>query len=373
MLAVRSAAMQTWAAVKKALQHDDEAQLAPARQEQALRSMSELRLAHLVHPIDWDEVSLALDAKMAMAPASKVIFVVGPPFCGHAEIVSAWAERHKARQIDPPSPAQILSGERQWLPPWDKQVTWALPRLERCFLRHANGLALVRQLLEDVAMGRAGTGLIGCDSWAWAFLQRVWPVPQGDALVLQALDAERLQRLLVHLSPTDLGGKLLFRDARSGRVALTVPWGGEARSEEIAQLAAHCRGNPGLAREYWRARLRTEPDTDAAESAADDAAEVAPDERVVWLSTSQNSPGLPSGADEDIALLLHALLLHGGLSGAMLTEVLPLPQHQCLALLVRLERQALVELRNGCWFVTPLAYTQVRTSLRGRDIQTDAL
>lgn len=41
-------------------------------------------------------------------------------------------------------------------------------------MRHAGGLTLVRRLLERAVSGQLGRGLIGCDSWAWAYLQKVW-------------------------------------------------------------------------------------------------------------------------------------------------------------------------------------------------------
>ncbi len=381
-LAVHSAAMQAWQAVKKALRRDDEEDKAPARQEQALRSLSNMRLAHLVRPIDWKQASLALDdATKGAAAASTVTFVIGPPHAGHAEIVEAWAARHEARLIEPPSAAQILRDDKRWHPSWKTKGTWALPRLVRCFLRHANGLSLVRRLLEEVASGRAGHGVIGCDSWTWAFLQRVWPLPQPHALALQALDAARLQRLFVHLAPRRRGHKLRFRDARTGDETLTVPYEGESLSRDIVLLAAHCRGNAGLAREYWRRRLRTEPDADADADAADDDSQAAadgdetvkPGEQVIWVSAKQDEPVLPGGAGEDMSLLLHALLIHGGLADAMLGEVLPLPLHVCVALLLRLQQQGLVEQRDGLWIVTPLAYIMVRSWLRGRDFLTDEL
>ena len=375
-LPVSSAAAQTWLKLKKALARNSEEALAPARQEQALRSLSETRLSHFVRPIDWAEVSLALEQTAQPVGQAGVTFVIAPPYGGHGEVVTAWAERHGASLLEEPTTAQILEGDNPWRTAWDGESPWALPRLERCFFRSAHGLSLVRRLLEEVSGGFAGQGLIGCDSWAWAYLRRVWPMPHQQVLTLQALDGVRLQRLLVSLSPPSRGRKLVFRNARSGHLALQVPSEDQAISDEITQLAAHCRGNAIVAREYWRQRLRTEPDDDAKPSVLDEADEAQVGEEVVWLSSADiqhGLPGFPDGHDEETALVLHALLLHGGLAEEMLTQVLPLPHHQCMALVLWLKGQGIVELREGLWYVTALAYNLVRSQLRARDLQTDAL
>ncbi|WP_299310510.1 hypothetical protein [uncultured Halomonas sp.] len=70
----------------------------------------------------------------------------------------------------------------------------ARPRLERCFLRHAEGLAGVRRLVEQALAGRLGPGIIGCDSWAWAYLQHTLALPEGQAFTLQPFDGADLDR-----------------------------------------------------------------------------------------------------------------------------------------------------------------------------------
>jgi small conductance mechanosensitive channel len=53
--------------------------------------------------------------------------------------------------------------------------------------------------LRGPASGRLGKGIIGCDSWAWAYLQWVWPLAQPEALTMQAFDGEKLTRLFAFL------------------------------------------------------------------------------------------------------------------------------------------------------------------------------
>jgi hypothetical protein len=373
-LPARSAAAQAWCTVRdffRAPGSDDEA---PAKQEEELRSLSELRLEHLVAPIDWQQVALALDEALAerapAADARRVVFVIGQPHCGHGEVVEAWAARHMVPLIGTPGREQILAGGADWPGVWPEAGSrWALPRLEHCFLRHDSGLALVRRLFERIAGGDAGTGVIGCDSWSWAFLQRVWPLSGIDALTLQAFDASRLSWLFADLAERHPHRPLHFRNARTGRATLTVPHEDDAVGDEIVQLAAHCRGNVGIARQYWRWRLRAEPEVEPDPGAPEPSED--PHDEVVWVSARIEEPVLPTETDEDVALLLHAVLLHGGLMNDALPDVLPLAPHRCTTVARRLEQLALIELRQGRWFVAPLAYALVRQWLCSRDYLHD--
>ena len=63
-----------------------------------------------------------------------------------------WAVDQGYFLVTPPTPEQILRVDRGWLDalPLDKGQRLLLPRLERCFLRHHNGLELLRRLLERI-------------------------------------------------------------------------------------------------------------------------------------------------------------------------------------------------------------------------------
>ncbi|WP_139839803.1 hypothetical protein [Oceanibacterium hippocampi] len=372
-----SATAHAWSSLKSTFRMSDGDENAPTEREKSLRALAEVRLEHLVRPFDWTEVSTGLDTALteraAPARTSSASFVIGQPHCGHAGIVEAWASRHGAQVIDPPSHEEILAGDPGWRPSWPEAgQLWAIPRLEHCFLRHANGLVLVRRLLEDVACGRAGRGLIGCDSWAWAFLRHVWPIPQPEALTLEAFDGTRLARLFSLLAAPEGGRQLSFRHARTGRETLAVPAADNHTSDELIRLAAHCRGNPGTARSYWRARLRAEPETEARSEdsetsrpdGTDDSATV-----VVWVSADLPEPSLK--LDEDTILFLHALLLHNGLTVEALNEVLPMPLFRSNAIAERLRSLDLLERRQGRWIVSALGYTLTREWLRTRDFLID--
>ena len=97
---------------------------------------------------------------------------VGQPYCEHAAVLAHWAQAHGAVVLQPPTAGQILAGDRRWLDEFTPGAgqPWVLPALERCFLRHASGLDLVRGFLAralsvDVARARAqGIDAVGPES-----------------------------------------------------------------------------------------------------------------------------------------------------------------------------------------------------------------
>ena len=264
-----------------------------------------------------------------------------------------------------------------WLDAWPVNgAGWVLPELERCFLRHARGLDLVRRLLEAAVAGRLGRGIIACDSWAWAFLQRVWAIPQPEVYTLQAFDANRLAVHLLNPASAGAGHGLWVRNARTGEDVLPLGdvEGGVPASDEMRRLAAHCRDNPGIAWRYWRSHLRTEPDPSAADIDAENGqpADAWPaDTDTMWWSSGRD-PVMPADTGDDMAFVLHGLLLHNGLPEELLARLMPLSRDQLGAVLQRLARLGLVECDVRPWQVAPLGYTAARDFLRGRGYLVDA-
>jgi hypothetical protein len=144
-------------------------------------------------------------------------------------------------------------------------------------------------------------------------------------------------------------------------------------SREIGQLAAHCRGNPGVAWAYWRKRLRAEPESDAADRGEEPAqgAREGPQVENLWVTDALEDPVPPAERADDLVLILHTLLLHGGLDAPLLTELLPLPPGQIASLLARLEALGMVESQGEHWRVAALGYATAREMLRERGFLVD--
>lgn len=130
----------------------------------------------------WDEALNGLDRAVrpwldADDPEPAVRVAAGPPCSGTAQVVTRWATQRGWRLIEAPSPEHLLNGGGDWL----GQVTQgpdtplAIPRLERCFLRHHVGIHPLRRLLEWLSTDRRRC-LIGCDSWALAYLSKAMQI-----------------------------------------------------------------------------------------------------------------------------------------------------------------------------------------------------
>ena len=362
------AARARWASLRRLFAPHREAPEAPARTEADLRGLTAQRLDALAGPVDWTAGAAALDQQLEQ-DTDGVWFVIGPPHSGHVALLNAWAVRQGARRIEPPGDDAILSADRAWLAAWPREAgRWLLPRLEQCWLRHAAGLALARELLTRAQAGQLGRGVIGCDSWAWAYLRQVAPLPTRRVLTLQACDGECLAGLFRSLVAAEVRRPVRFRHAHSGKPVLVVDDAKDAAgAAELEYLAARCRGNAGLARALWRSRLRAEPDADSDDA---DTANV-DDGTSIWLAAAEE-PSLAAGPDETVALVLHALLLHNGLPRPLLAELLPLPAFRVQGALHRLAAAgAIVETPAGDLRISAAGYAPARDLLQAQGFLMD--
>ncbi|MFZ7111530.1 MAG: hypothetical protein ACOWYE_07590 [Desulfatiglandales bacterium] len=371
-LPARGTLQKKWLSLKRMFRPGND-ENPPFKHDDELCTLDEARLAHLLAPVNWDAVVTALDSALQdwvqdKGAKATVRFVIGQPHSGLAETVRRWATRCEAMVIAPPGHQELLGGDSHWLDRLsDAGGLWVLPNLEHCYLRHASGLSLMRRFLEEAESGRLGLGVIACDSWAWAYLQRIWPVVHAEALTLQSFDGLRLAHLLAYLTVAGSSEAVCYRNARTGKAILTVPSGVDEAGPEVVQLAALCRGNFAIAVHYWLARLRAEPEVDESQTDERTAKGEKPEEseRVVWVTPEWPHPLMPMEREDDSVLILHCLLLHGGLPETLLPELLPLSHTECMAILTRLHNAGVVERRKDRWMVPELAYSSVRELLGG--------
>ncbi len=371
----------------------------PAKAEEDLRTLPEVQLAHMAPPIEWRFAAEALDIRLGEweqpgDAAERLRFLIGQPHGGQGESLGAWAAARDWTLIAPPTSEQILASDQAWLtgieeivrPPglldWaSKQDGWVLPQLERCFLRHGEGLTLVRRFLDLAVGGRLGRGVIGCDSWAWTFLQRIWTVPQPEVFTLQAFDGSSLAAYFRRFLHDPAGRRVCVRNARTGEDVLSYAnpdaGSGVEVSSDLKRLASRCRGNLGIAWTYWRTGLRTEPDSTAPADASTDGVDIKEaspsDEVTLWWEAERKEPAMSPETADNVAHVLHALLLHNGLSGDLLAEVLPGSRLALSAILQRLKRLGLIECVDDTWRVAALGYEAAREFLRGRSYLIDPL
>jgi hypothetical protein len=242
------------------------------------------------------------------------------------------------------------------------------PNLERGYLRHSNGLHLIRRFLERAFSGKLGVGLIGCESWAWSFLQKVWSVPTSDLWTLQAFNAEKLSIVFRELANKSSRISIRFRESVSGKeVPSTIATATEEASSSssfLAKLASHSRGNLGLAWHYWRTSLYAEPE--GAKGTESDSASnhQSFSENTFWVRDFFEEKTIPSGSDYEVAFILHFLLLHGQLSVDILLRLIPFSQGIITATLLKLMKVGIVEKIENDWRVSALGYPAARQFLK---------
>ncbi|MDZ7621931.1 MAG: hypothetical protein U5O69_05880 [Candidatus Competibacteraceae bacterium] len=348
-----------------------------------LEALSHGQLARIAPDPGWGGAVVALDGALGdwlanAQPERLTAFLIAPPHGGSAEILRLWAEQRQWRVLDPPAPEQILAGDSQWLSSQQlAEQPWVLPALERVYLRHAAGLGLMRQFLHQAYSGKLGRGIIGCDSWAWAFLRRVSP-PGGRAkkLTVQAFDKERLTRCFQALAEGSDSQPLLFRQANNGKYILPPPAGTVdtpvSHSDFLQHLAAYSRGIPGIAWAIWRASLRARPaaDTAAGKTSAADRNSPHP---TLWITPWDhlNQPELSTHVGRSHAFVLHALLLHNGLATEWLARLLPLSLDQVLEALALLQDANVLEQTGEIWRVAPRGYPVIRKFLENEHYLID--
>ncbi|WP_246294053.1 hypothetical protein [Desulfobacter latus] len=277
-------------------------------------------------PSNWSgavrALEIAVKNETGSAEAPSVMMVVGLPGSDNAQILSRLANALGWRLIPAPDPQQILSQELTWLD-WTKSTDtpWVLPDIAKTYLRHVRGLTLVRQLLARINAKAAGPGVIGCNSWALAYLRRILPVPLPGAVVARAFDDHALGRWLSRRANDGYGRQIHFRQADNGETVLP-PEAGTKASAFVNQLAARSFGIPGIALEIWRRALKREPDQPAGEQVS----ETGPTDGItIWVEPWEKIPSLvvPSDLGPASPILMHSLLLHNGLPRNLAVNLLP--------------------------------------------------
>lgn len=317
-----------------------------------------------------DMVSELQRKRSAKAP---VVLILGPPYAGHRNILEAFGVLSHARRLDPPGARKILEQESRWLERLRASSSlWVYPELERTFFRHPSGLSLVRGFLNEAISGLFGPGVIGCDSWAWEFINRCWHGNMGNVFVYQAMDAGRTGLLLRELSQRHASGTVRFRQSDNGNDILASKdseKGFEQKNSYLQLLAAKSRGNAGVSRELWKASMQVEPE----QNTHDEQDGRKPGERTIWIKPLDklSLPSVSSSEGIETSLVLHALLLHNGLELELLQKFLPLAAGSVAGMVFRFAEEGLLEEHDGRWRVTASGYISVRQHIRSRGLLVD--
>lgn len=351
----------------------------PLSTEENLQTLGEAQLSRLVPQPQWATVAEALQQRLndwisQDSPTKSVLFLVGPPHSGRRETLEALAERDAFAQVAAPDSRAIVRCDNRWFKAWPRKRVWILPQLEKVYLRQADGLDLVREFFARALLGELGQGIVGCDSWAWAFLRCVWAGRPSFCQTIQAFDHQRLIRLFTPAEQGDVRHR--FRQSDNGVYVLPPTDEVSHDSAKVStgfleRLAAYSRGNPGVAGAIWRRSLQCPPEP----GADSDVSEVVRRDRdTVWVKPWERVqyPEVPVDAAMVEATVLHGLLLHDGLSVAQLAAMLPESRAQISETILYLVESGLVQPdKANCWRVAPAGYPAVRAFLQINDYLVD--
>lgn len=337
-----------------------------------------LRRTRLSQPDEFDTpacglLRLELDATLGpwarqTRPDSWLKLVVLPS-CDRSGLVQDWAVRHQHQVLAPPGRGELLRAQdRPPLPSLDGPGVLVIPRLERWYLRHRNGLTWIRALL--VALDRLQRHcVIGCDSWAWQFLRKAavadFMLPTG--ITFQAFDAARVHRWLSDLVQQRSAASITFRSAGSGEKLLSLGEDLGRPHNYFQQLAASSLGIPWVAWQLWNRSLRSRIEGPEAD---DGAAPADGDDQTMWVSALEEF-SLPGRHHEDALLILQAILLHDSLSIEEIGLVVPSPD--VLPMVAALANAGLVERSAGEVRCRPAAYPSIRQALSTAGMPMDEL
>lgn len=286
----------------------------PTPSQARLGPLDEARLARLVPDPPRSAQRAAIDA--ARGRARRVLIV--RPDDGGWDAVLDDAGPGGREVVPPPDEASLGTALAA---PLAERLTDPEPlhlcRLERWGVRHHDGLGALRTLLALLA-SREGPWSADVGPWAWAWMRSLLPEARGlpAPLAPAPLDGAALREWL------DTGARLRIRGRGD------APDDGTYRA-----LAARSQASAGTAAAIWRDCLRDGAERSPDDESDEDVGDVGGDGSgpdgarpydAVWLVDPARIE-LPSAAwpGRDELLVLHAVLLHGGVAPSVVARSVP--------------------------------------------------
>jgi hypothetical protein len=296
----------------------------------------------------------------------KVQTIILPP-CDRENLLGQWAEANDLQTFGTDRKMAELDALDN-----PEATPLVIPKLEQRFLRTRSGLHDVRQLLDRLSIMERRI-IIGCNSWAWQFLRKSCEIDLIFAapMTFQAFDKKRLRSWLgtLALDPAD-GANLCFRSASSGQDVFGNGEGETEVSEFMTELAKASIGVPWVAWHLWNDSLHIEKTIDEDNNSEETAPPVADTRETIWVIDIR-PPSVPSRNDQNALLVLHALLIHGGLTQDQIVQTVPLVTYTHV--LPSLIRSGLIDKIDDLYRCLPAAYPVIRDGLNNSGYPVDIL
>lgn len=367
--------------------------------EAELQSVPQRQLDRAAPAPYWDDASEALRRTLTESippdPGEPFVHpVIGPPGSGTRHIIAHAAETQGWKVFDPPSWEEILRGAGEWLSRVEnaEEELLVMPCLDRCYLRHHNGLSAIRAFFDTIRRQRRRC-LVGCNSWAWAYLRTAAQIEGRHSvpLTLRPFDGANLSRWFRDLAASSGAYPVTFLQSDTGEVVLSTEdhdergsgdaahkTGGRAQAGAEApaflkHVAGRSRGIPLVAWAIWRNSLRITAKDKIEEEAVE--ASRLQEGLTIWVRPWPRTtlPSVPSDLGRPEAFVLHTLLIHNGLPADLLPVLLPFAPSVISQSLDRLNAAGLVKFEADLWRVTLLGYPAVRQYLYYEDYLVDEL
>lgn len=286
-------------------------------------------------------------------PGRWITPIVLPP-CDEQDLLSQWARRRHHDVLEPPTRDALLIDTPEQPLDLSGDGVLVIPRLEAWFLRHRSGLGLIRSLLESLADLERHC-VIGCNSWAWAFLCKavdahlVLPEP----LTFKPFDEPRLRRWIADIARQQAVEGTRFRLNSNGNNIFALDRKDRPREEYFETLAARSRGIAWVAWHLWQRSLKKARETEDNDYSDDD-------QQTLWVVALEEF-SLPGSDGTQALLILQALLIHESLSARELECVLPDPGSSGMR--HALHRAGFIGEKSGRYYCRPAAYPAIRDGL----------
>ena len=278
----------------------------------------------------------------------------------------SWQARlHDYRQIKSQLLSSIETSAIEAKTTSDSYKLIIISRLEWFFLRCIGGLETIETLRDLVASDSSCFWLIGCNSWAWQYLNKIHQINAylTNTILLPPLQDEATKEWL---EPATTKLNLNWQADNEALQAKTK----EARLkhqelDEIAKvqqdyyekLADISQGISNVVGDLWWRSLKIDPtETDT--------------ENIRYVITKPKLPDIPSLLVED-RYLLYSLLLHGGMSLAHLTASLGKNESIVKSRTQYLLQNGVIGKEQNLLYVNPAYYPKLKSLLSNNNFLVD--
>ncbi|MDG2990674.1 AsnC family protein [Candidatus Synechococcus calcipolaris G9] len=398
--------MQSWFTQAKAVTEstDDLMPLPNSLEIQVSQHIQSLPSPQAYQAFIHESLSNALSPWQTDLDAPNSLVILGSPVESIAKIIrdglQTWVDRPPLEIITPLScrsrpqiPWIVTSQIRQALQPYpqinvsedlpmddsldlgsleERTTLIVIPCLEQCFLRCIGGWESIEFLRDRVIHNPNCFWLIGCNHWAWDYLDFVCQVRAyfNDGLYVPPLGGEMLQAWLdpvmkTVVAPTiDFGDRqhfILQNSTRHHQQSLTD----EERHQTYWNVLAHqSLGISSMATSLWLKSLRIK--NDAIPGGTVPKLELSAQESTEQPFTIHEAfpapPSLPTLTGGD-RYLLNSVLIHGHITRSHLALSLGEPESKIRAQVQSLLRAGVLDQGQGVLSVQPAYYGKIKSEL----------